>query len=228
MRLLIPAICLFLIAPEVSCPKAGTISEPKQSFSDTGEVEMSLFFPHLFEKHGGCLDSSFYVKVLIVNKTDTAVSLFEEWNMWGYFNMSFKISTTDSSYFLYKKGREWDKNYPSTKTLFPGDSIIFNYNLKELHCEHSQFYNTIPEPGTELKSIQAFYLTKTDINSDVVLKSFDRMIKYKYKYPDVIPVNRRREVKPFIVDSLKHEVSLIQTILLCELSSKEYFLSDFQ
>ncbi|UOQ71772.1 hypothetical protein [Hymenobacter cellulosilyticus] len=70
--------------------------------------------------HTGC----FYV--LLTNTSERPVNLFEEWNSWGYFGLSFDLTYTDGRKVrAVKAGRGWDKNFASTVTIAPGGFFVF-------------------------------------------------------------------------------------------------------
>jgi hypothetical protein len=167
------------------------------------------------------------LKVLFINHTDTAVSFFEDWNSWGYFNIGFEIKSGDTTYLLTKKDRDWPKNFPSFKTLFPGDSMEFNFSHPMPDCSFSQYsglINTILNPGN---SIRAIYQLDEAVLNDVKRTGFvdsTTMIRYKYKKINNL-FSRSRDSKDWIiVDSLEKPVPLFQTFPLGKFESTEYSL----
>lgn len=64
--------------------------------------------------------------VLLYNPTDKPLRLFQEWNSWGYFGLSFDITYPDGRVVhSEKEPRGWDKNFPSTLTVAPYGCYVF-------------------------------------------------------------------------------------------------------
>lgn len=200
--LLIPIIFLFLNQP---CSNYDTSKK-----NNIGHLEFKISYINSDPKNNSCLNT----KISIVNNTDTAASFFEDWNLWGWYNIYFRIKTDDAVYILYKKGRDFDKNYPSYKTLFPGDSFELRLLLSNGQCDSTQFeYNSIKFPIKPV-SIKAYYKLDKDLLESAELKG---EIKYKYNYiPD----------RWIIIDSLKNPVEINKTFPTIELQSQEYHLSN--
>lgn len=167
------------------------------------------------------------MKVLLINHTDTAVSFFEDWNSWGYFNLYFEINAKDTTYLITKKDRYWDKNFPSFKTLFPGDSLELAFSGHGLDCSFSQYsgpINTILSPGN---SIRAIYKLDEGTLLDAKQSGFvDSSAMVRYKYKKVKNLYRRsKDMNDWIVvDSLEKPVPLFQTFPLDKIESAEYRL----
>ncbi len=67
-------------------------------------LEVQIIFPDKGKRlqPSPCLN----INVLIINHTDTVASFFEDWNLWGDFNIYLQIRTNDTIYILYKKNRD--------------------------------------------------------------------------------------------------------------------------
>lgn len=159
------------------------------------------------------------VNVLIINHTDTVASFFEDWNSWGYFNLSFQVTTIDTTYDVYKKSRDWPKNFPSFKTLFSGDTMSLTYALDYGSCNSSQFAGTISRISEQPIKIKAVYQLPKETLEDADLKG---EIKYKSIWKN--SGNSRYSGSWIIVDSLKNPVEVNRTFPLSKLESKEYEL----
>jgi hypothetical protein len=171
-----------------------------------GDLEFKIVYVRPNSRNSSCLNT----KILIKNNTDTAASFFEDWNMWGWFNIRLEIKTADTTYILEKKDRDWDKNFPSYETLFPGDSLELKYLLSFGTCDSSQFNNILYKPT----SIRAIYRLGKEVLESAELKG---EIKYKYHYiPDHL----------IIIDSLKNPVEINRTFPTTEFRSKEYILTN--
>ncbi|RZK51914.1 MAG: hypothetical protein EOO59_14355 [Hymenobacter sp.] len=68
--------------------------------------------------------------VLLTNQSAQPVTLFQEWNSWGYFGLSFDMTYADGRRVrVEKESRPWRGNYPSTFTLPPQGSYVFDVTL---------------------------------------------------------------------------------------------------
>lgn len=79
--------------------------------------------------------------VVIKNNTDTIASFYEDWNSWGYYNFYFKIICSDTSFVIYRPDKDFTKNFPSFKSLNPGDSMttIFPVNFYQFSNKYDWF-----------------------------------------------------------------------------------------
>jgi hypothetical protein len=56
--------------------------------------------------------------------------VYEDWNSWGYYARSFKVTDRNSkTYEISRRESEWDRNFPSTATLNKGDFLITDVYL---------------------------------------------------------------------------------------------------
>lgn len=86
---------------------------------------------------GLCRDND--VSVIIRNGSDSVINIFQNWNSWGYYNFHFEIETDDSLYIVKRTKNTWWKNFPSYHSINPGQSLVFNFNLKDSSCvEHDE------------------------------------------------------------------------------------------
>lgn len=68
--------------------------------------------------------------VLLTNLSAEPVTLFEEWNSWGYYGLSFELTYADGRKVAVAKGpRAWTRNFPSTITLAPQGYYVFEVSF---------------------------------------------------------------------------------------------------
>lgn len=102
-------------------------------------------------------DYTDHFHVLLTNTSKVPVTLFEEWNSWGYFGLSFEISYPDGrTVRAVKKDRGWDKNFPSTVTIEPGGFYVFNVTLDPDIWENSLLQEKTSDHGTACR-MRAIY-----------------------------------------------------------------------
>ncbi|TGE23722.1 hypothetical protein E5K00_00475 [Hymenobacter aquaticus] len=95
-------------------------------------------------------DDRFYV--LLTNTSDQPVKLFEEWNSWGYFGLSFEITYPNGQKVRSsKEERGWDKNVPTTVTIAPHGFYVFAVTM-----------NNNPKNGAVWENSVLNYESKSD------------------------------------------------------------------
>ena len=73
---------------------------------------------------------SFYVILTNISKEPQAA--FERWNSWGYQAVSFEVQTADGhKVTISKKPHGFDKNFPSTFVIPPGEHMVYPISLDE-------------------------------------------------------------------------------------------------
>ena len=72
----------------------------------------------------------FYVLLSNVSKEPQIV--WEDWNSWGYYSISFELTTNDGKkYILSKRDTGFTMNYPSTVVIEPGEHVVYPIHLDE-------------------------------------------------------------------------------------------------
>jgi len=69
--------------------------------------------------------------VVITNQSDRNIRLWEEWNSWGYFNLTFEIYDTNGESIgtIKKSSTIWSRNFPSWLELAPKQHHVINVYL---------------------------------------------------------------------------------------------------
>lgn len=120
------------------------------SFCQTSEkkVSIELSTPHTreFAYINDC-SSSKKVSVTIHNRTDTTNYFYEDWNSYGYYNITFQVKVKDSIYEVIRPRKWWYRNYPSYYVVNPNESLVFNYSLIDTSCAARLFEERIFENG---------------------------------------------------------------------------------
>ena len=75
--------------------------------------------------------------VVITNVSDKPQRIWETWNSWGWYNLTFNMldNRGNTLYTLKKKPRGWSKNFPSFIRLNPGECFIIDVYLKRSDWE---------------------------------------------------------------------------------------------
>jgi hypothetical protein len=82
--------------------------------------------------------------VLLTNMSAEPVTLFEEWNGWGYYGLSFEMTYADGRKVQVQRApRGWTRNFPSTITLAPQGYYVF-----EVSFDKSWVHSVRTEPYT--------------------------------------------------------------------------------
>ena len=96
--------------------------------------------------------------VLLTNASAASVALFEEWNSYEYYGLSFVLTYPDGrTVHVAKKPRGWDKNFPSTVTIAPGGFYIFDVDFDPTIWEHSPRVKKPAAEGSLRFRIRAVY-----------------------------------------------------------------------
>lgn len=220
---------IVLFAVQLFFTNGNRLLHQRQDFlKDEKRVELLLSFPYSGGKPVDKeQDFSFYAKVVIKNNTDAIASFYEDWNMWGYFNIAFQVRSTRGIDTLYKKMRNWDKNFPSYEALFPGDSMVMYFHLRDTKYESSPFEGYLPMPEKGLLGIKAIYKLDSALHADT--EPFGDSIKYRYKREEEplvlrkdVSFGRRRSGRgPIIIDSLQTPIEAKKTFPLVKFESPE-------
>lgn len=67
--------------------------------------------------------------LVLSNQLKETVRVWQDWNSWGYYNITFELAVGDSTYHIKKKSIIWTRNFPSFWLLKPGESHEFKPNL---------------------------------------------------------------------------------------------------
>jgi hypothetical protein len=106
------------------------------------------------------------VYVLLTNKSSKEQRLWEDWNSWGYRNLSIEFSDSTGKTWLAKKGiAAWTYNGPTWFSLAPGETHVFTItfpdNWKNLPKVDGSpavvtlraIYEITPDPDPKIRSI---------------------------------------------------------------------------
>jgi hypothetical protein len=70
--------------------------------------------------------------VLLSNGSKQPQTVWEDWNSWGYYAISFELTTNDGKkYVLSKRQTGFTKNYPSWVVIEPGEHVVYPIHLNE-------------------------------------------------------------------------------------------------
>jgi hypothetical protein len=101
-------------------------SELDRSAEEEPNVKVSLAVPE------GYKTVSSPLHVIIENVGNTPQQHFEEWNSWGYGNLSVEWSDESGNEGTVSKvPGSWDRNGPTTVTLQPGDALVREISFDE-------------------------------------------------------------------------------------------------
>jgi hypothetical protein len=104
------------------------------------------------------------ITVQLTNVSTKALRLFEDWNSWGYYQLSFRVTLKNrEEVMLHRGSKEWTMNYASTVLLGPGES----YELKPEEFGDRHWPGSAKLKGEGPISIRAVYKS----SSGEVLKS---------------------------------------------------------
>ncbi|MCB1086592.1 MAG: hypothetical protein KDM63_06075 [Verrucomicrobiae bacterium] len=67
--------------------------------------------------------------VIFRNISTVEQKVFEQWNSWGYRNISFEISEGKRRYNLILKPQSFTRNFPSIYLVPPGENMVFRFTF---------------------------------------------------------------------------------------------------
>jgi hypothetical protein len=152
-RLICISFSLFLLACSSSTPENKNTSSKKEGIinlpDDTSGQGLSLtIVPSsyaqrmLFESDKNeTLDTAVLLSnegntenfyVLLTNTSDSSIKIWQDWNSWGYFGLSFEITYQDGTKeIMEQNAMGWNKNFPSYDVLAPLGHHIFEVNFND-------------------------------------------------------------------------------------------------
>ncbi|UYZ61237.1 hypothetical protein [Hymenobacter latericus] len=106
--------------------------------------------------------------MLLTNVSASPVALFEEWNSFGYYGLSFIVTYPNGRTLrVAKKPRGWDKDFPSTVTIAPGGFYLFDVDFDPTIWAHSPRLEKPTANGGLRCKLQAVYTSAPQKLSDM-------------------------------------------------------------
>ena len=97
--------------------------------------------------------------VVLTNVSKEAQAVWENWNSWGYRNISFEFTTSDGRKFVVSEGpKAFTRNFPSIFLIEPGEHQVYAIRLDKWWETHPSFPKADEVPIT-LKAIYEVYPT---------------------------------------------------------------------
>lgn len=112
------------------------------------QLSLELSIPHTGEL--ACINncsSLLKAHVIIHNDTDSTTYFYEDWNTYGYYNITFEIQHQNTVYPITRPEKYWYRNYPSFFMLHSGESLVFPYAIVDTTCVRLWEDNGIFENG---------------------------------------------------------------------------------
>jgi hypothetical protein len=71
-------------------------------------------------------DATSHFHVVLQNTSDVPQRLWQEWNSWGYYSLSFELTDVAGKQWIVAKRRDmrWSRNSPTYETIEPGRQLI--------------------------------------------------------------------------------------------------------
>jgi len=194
MAILKPIFCfLFVLVAHLSFGQ-----NPKSKMG----IELSI--PHMLElpwiKNCSSRDE---VYVIIHNNTDTTNYFYEDWNTYGYYNISFEIKHKDSIYSIVRPPKLWYRNFKSHLIVNSGESLVFPYSLIDTTCA-----NKLSE------SVQIFedgWIGFPPISDTVEIRAIYQLCDLKEISPSE-NISRLNYGRDFYIDFLEEDIESEQKV----------------
>jgi hypothetical protein len=98
--------------------------------------------------------------VILSNTSPTAQRVFQDWNSWGYYSLSFEVEGSDGKRWIAKKTRTaFTRNFPSSWEIPPGGNLVI-----DVYWGDESTWEGFPPFGTEGRalSLRAVFEIKPD------------------------------------------------------------------
>lgn len=113
-----------------------------------GKVSIELSIPHTSQLPWikSCTSEK-SVYVIIRNNSDSTNYFYEAWNSYGYYSISFEIKDRDSIYEITRPKKWWYRNFCSYYILYPGESLVYPFQLIDTACSKELEERAVFEDG---------------------------------------------------------------------------------
>nr|WP_294860945.1 hypothetical protein [uncultured Fluviicola sp.] len=166
-----------------------------QKLKSKMSIELSISHTREFPYIANCSDLK-KVNVIIHNNTDNPQYFYEDWNSYGYYNISFEIKTKDSIYEVVRPQKLWYRNFKSHFILNPNESLVFPYLLVDTACTNKLFENRIFEDG---------WVGFPHMSDTVEIRAVYQLCHLEDSIPDE-PINRLNYGRDFYIDFLDEDI----------------------
>lgn len=120
-------------------------SSNKKTTEQNVSIELSIPHGDGLRRLNNCVDIDNEVFIILTNNTDSTVSVYENWNSYGYYNFSFEIKLKDSIYVVTRPQKLWYRNFPSHHSILPNETIVFQFDLIDTSCARMRCYRGIQQ-----------------------------------------------------------------------------------
>lgn len=73
-----------------------------------------------------------FFHVVLTNTSGKEQRIWESWNSWGYYNLSFELTGADGKMVKVERGpRGWTRNFRSYLTMKPGEANVFDVRFPD-------------------------------------------------------------------------------------------------
>ncbi len=137
-----------------------------RTLADDSPISVSLAIPaqwggRALENYQDGHPTHFHV--IVSNVSGQPQRIWQEWCSWGYFGLTFELTDDQGKKWVAQKcPRDWDKNFPSTWTLDPHESLAL-----DVYFTDTNIWQGFPMPrqSSQTVTMQAVLEFKPDDNS---------------------------------------------------------------
>lgn len=112
--------------------------------------------PHSYSPSSGyCIKDDDEIHIVLSNFSRENIRIWKQWNSWGYYNLSFKLLTSNKEFYLTKKKKRWTRNFADLAYVKSFEHFVITETI------NSEYWDGIPLDikGKKVK-IKAIYETK--------------------------------------------------------------------
>ncbi len=149
------AATIALVSIVGSASVSGRFLRSEEEASKQAEVKVSLAVTE------GYRITKTPLHAIIENTSDRPQDHFEEWNSWGYGNLAIKwTDSTGKTGTVTRILKGWDRNFPSTVTLQPGEALV-----REITFDPKDWQGWPEVPGGSRLKLQVTYESSSEPRS---------------------------------------------------------------
>ncbi|EEF57018.1 hypothetical protein [Pedosphaera parvula] len=110
----------------------------------------------------GEVNRRFYV--VVSNVSDRPQRVYEDWNSWGYFSLSFEVRTAQGKVVkITRSERDWSKNFASTYTIPAGGHYVLPVQWSTNEWQNLNLISGAEQQPVRLKAV--FEIPEAETNT---------------------------------------------------------------
>lgn len=111
---------------------ANPVAAKDNTASTDNTLEVSIAIPFSSNGERVLYQSHLRFPVVVTNRSDKPQRIFETWNSWGYYSLSFEVTDAEGKTWQIKEGPQvWTVNGPAYWILPPHEHLVLEVNFDD-------------------------------------------------------------------------------------------------